>query len=690
MTGTTAPIRPAQSSATEIERRLLRNRKYITTIILLVAAGILGLIVAEQIMTGWLALGERANISRRDFNVLEIGAAIGAALWGILCLYSAFGLIRHPSTPSYTDYLENRVGRTSAGVLITLAFLLISALLCLLYAEQLATGWLALGERANISRRDLNLYEIIAILFTVIWAITCLRTFWAIWKRDKRSWPWAQWIALLTALVSVAVVFTGTINIRATLPRNGTVADNLPAAIELVAPGLMLFLAATVVYRYLTLSVGLSADQSVRNQLAKSPSAGAIIGLVTLIVAFSIASPLFLEPRAIAGALSTNVTNGIVAIGITLLMISGEFDLSVGSIFGASALIFLLALTEGVFGLPPMRAIPAAAIALLFAAILGLINGVLLIRTGIPSFIVTLGTLLAYRAITLVALPEGRIIRYADYRLPDPVMEFSPYVLIALLVLVAVILLFLAYRQIPHLWGNVLSRIRNFRENESPFRDVQLIARFIWSAMFTVAIIGLIIGCVSGIIDLLGRGSANIPVSFFDIANGRIASLPVIGPLDASINLRTGVIWWFVLVVIFQFILNHMKYGGYTFAVGGNPGAALAQGISVSRIKITNFIICAVLAGVAGIAFVSRVGSVGPNLGEGLELEVIAASVIGGTLLTGGYGSIFGALLGVLIFGLLRTGLVLIGMDPRIFYGVQGVIIIVAVIINTAVRRVRT
>ncbi len=690
MTGTAVPIGSSQPSVSEKERLLLRNRKYVATIILLIVAGLLGLIVAEQIATGWLALGERANISRRDFNVFEIVTMISSALWGLLCLYTAIGLIRHPSTPSFVDYLERRVGKTSHGVLITMGFLFVSAALCLLYAEQIATGWLALGERANISRRDFNIIEVAAIIFTALWAIVCLRTLWAIWVRDKRSWPWAQWIAMLTALVSLTVVFAGIINIHAKIPADGTIADNMSGAVELVAPGLMLLLSATVVYRYLTLSVDLSADQSVRNQLAKSPSAGAIIGLVTLVVAFSIASPLFFETRAIAGALSTNVTNGIVAIGITLLMISGEFDLSVGSIFGASALIFILALTEGVFGLPPMHAIPAAVAALVFAGVLGLINGVLLIRTGIPSFIVTLGTLLAYRAITLVTLPEGRIIRYADYRLPDPVIEVSPYVLIVLLILIGAILVYFAYRQIPKLWGEVITRIKHFREDQSPFRDVQLLTRTIWAALFTVAIIGLIIGCVAGVADLLERGSGLISFDFFDLANGRIESLPLVGSFDASINLRTGVIWWFVLVVIFQFILNNMKYGGFSFAVGGNPGAARAQGISVSRVKITNFIICAVLAGVAGITFVSRVGSVGPNLGEGLELEVIAASVIGGTLLSGGYGSIFGALLGVLIFGLLRTGLVLVGMDPRVFYGVQGVIIIVAVVINTAVRRVRT
>src|SRR5690606_26943226 len=119
------------------------------------------------------------------------------------------------------------------------------------------------------------------------------------------------------------------------------------------------------------------------------------------------------------------------------------------------------------------------------------------------------------------------------------------------------------------------------------------------------------------------------------------------------------------------------------------PGAARAQGINTNAIKVLNFIICSWMVACASIMDVARVQSVDSTRGDGLELEVIAASVIGGTLLNGGYGSIFGALLGVLIFGMLRTGLVLIGLNPRVFNGVIGVIIIVAVVINTFVRRER-
>lgn len=672
------------------QRALLRNNKYITTIVLAVFTGVFCLVFFEQIAAGWVAFGERANISRRDLNLSEIGLLVAALIWGALCLYTAFGWFRHAAAPSYSDYLTGLVGRRSPGVLLSIAFLAVLAVITGLIAIQILTGWLALGERANISRRDINVIEWLVCIVCALSALASARTLYSVWKRDARSWPWLQWLALVASVISLIALYAGVVSVHEVLPEGGTVLDNLPGLLETIGPGLILALSSVVVYRYSTIAVDLTADQSVRNRLAKSPGAGAIIGLAAVLIGFSIASPLFLEPRALAGALSTNVTNGIVAIGITLLMISGEFDLSVGSIFGASALIFILSMTEGVLGLPPVNAVLAAIISLAFAALLGLINGILLIRTGIPSFIVTLGTLLAFRAIPLVLVPEGRIIRYADYGLDQPVINFSPFVLIALLLGLLALVVLMALRQIPKQWRYVAQRVRTFSQSTSAFRDVTLVASTLWAAIVSIAIITVGALAVLGIVDLFGRTGELIPVSFFDLANGRIESLPFIGPLTADINLRMGVFWWFLLIILFQFVLSQLRYGGFSFAVGGNPGAARAQGISVNRVKVLNFVICAVMCGVAGITFVSRVGSVNATLGEGLELEVIAASVIGGVLLTGGYGSIVGALLGVLIFGLLRTGLVLVGMDPRVFFGVQGVIIIVAVVINTAVRRVRT
>jgi simple sugar transport system permease protein len=134
-------------------------------------------------------------------------------------------------------------------------------------------------------------------------------------------------------------------------------------------------------------------------------------------------------------------------------------------------------------------------------------------------------------------------------------------------------------------------------------------------------------------------------------------------------------------------VLTRTSYGNAVFAVGGNPGAARAQGIDVDRIKVFNFVLLAFLVGIAAILEVARNPGVDPLKGDGWELEVIAMTVIGGALLSGGYGSIIGTMLGVLIFGMLQTGLVLVGMDQRMFQGVIGVIMIIAVVLNNITKR---
>jgi len=504
----------------------------------------------------------------------------------------------------------------------------------------------------------------------------------------------------------------------------------------------------------LTAEVETTPVGALRNRLAQTPGAGAIIGFFAILIMFSLASDLFLEQRSVAGLLATNITRGIVAIGITFLMISGEFDLSVGSVFGAGALVFLVMMTEGLplsvlLALPLIvggatilvagrgqriaakagasitsgaarkstivtvgavmlvagiiimvigviapdsflgqmvitSVIPAVITALIFCGILGYFNGIIRIKTGIPSFIVTLGTLLAYRAILLVAVADGRILRYADYQLPPPYVWFNRYLLAGLALIGAVVIGFIGFSLVRSAWRSLQARREKPKEGDSSdFRELLLVASFVQVILTAAATIGAVVLLALSAYDQLGLSASLLEVSFFDMLNGRFEFV------ERDVNLRAGVMWWLILVLIFQFVLMQTRYGNWVFAVGGNPGAARAQGINVNRVKVTNFIICSMLAGLAGIITVARLSNVDPLMGDGLELEVIAASVIGGALLDGGYGSIVGSLLGVMIFGMLQTGLVLVGVDARSFSGVIGVIIILAVIVNTAVGKVR-
>ena len=394
-------------------------------------------------------------------------------------------------------------------------------------------------------------------------------------------------------------------------------------------------------------------------------------------------------------------------------MIGGEFDLSVGSMLGAVAMFFMLFMTEWAplfFGeVTPNElgwvVVVAIIGALLVAAILGYINGYILVSTGIPSFIVTLGTLLIYRAIPLVAIPGGRILRYRDFYADFPTISLSPvWGVIAGLLLLALVG-YIAYRILPRLYSAAQTSWENRNVPSNNFGLEIGLFRWVWLAFMTLVMVVLLLY----FIGYTGYHAGNIGTPYeqgvFEMINGRwsftlentaffVSEDPAfwqLAPLEfENANFRNSIVWWILLVMLFTVILNDTSYGNSVFAVGGNAGAARANGINVDRVKVLNFVIVALLVGVAAILDTTRNPSVDPLKGQQWELEVIAMTVIGGALLTGGYGSVTGTLLGALVFAMLQTGLVLIGVPAQLFQGVIGIIVIGAVVLNTFVRRIPT
>jgi simple sugar transport system permease protein len=309
----------------------------------------------------------------------------------------------------------------------------------------------------------------------------------------------------------------------------------------------------------------------------------ALISFLLLFVFFAIAADNFLTGFAQANILTFASITGIVVVGVAMLMIAGEFDLSVGSTFAVASYVFALSMNAGV---PPVLAM---VLALAICAVLGLINGLIVTRTGIPSFITTLGTMLAYRGIAR-ALGGGNFAQYLGDR-------------------------------------NLL----------------------------------------------------------FGVLNGAIE--PVNQLFNPPSNFRVSIIWFLVIAVIVALVLRRSPFGNWVYAVGGNPGAALSQGVSVKRVKMICFLLTALLAGVAGVLQFSHRLSVDPLRGEGMELVAVAACVIGGIRLTGGYGTIVGACIGVLMLQMLEQGLVLMQVPVQIFRAVAGLILLIAVIVNTVLSR---
>jgi simple sugar transport system permease protein len=316
-----------------------------------------------------------------------------------------------------------------------------------------------------------------------------------------------------------------------------------------------------------------------RFTLTQFPEAVTLISFVVIFAFFAAVADNFLTMVALSNILSFASILGIIVIGVAVLMIAGEFDLSVGSTFAVASFVFALTMNEGV---PPFWAM---LLVLFFSALLGVVNGLIVILTGIPSFITTLGTMLAYRGIAR-AIGGGDFAKYTGTR---PVLF------------------------------NILN----------------------------------------GALDFINK-------SFTPVA-----------------NLRLSIVWFFLIAVVMVFVLRRTRFGNWVYATGGNPGAALAQGVPVRRVKLIAFTLVGLLTGLASLMQFAHRTSVDPLRGEGWELIAVAACVIGGVKLTGGVGTIIGTCLGILILQMLEQGLVLMGISVQIFRAVAGLILMLSVIINT-------
>ncbi len=316
-----------------------------------------------------------------------------------------------------------------------------------------------------------------------------------------------------------------------------------------------------------------------RSKLAEYPEAVAFISFLLIFAFFAVINEYFLTPLALSNILTFGSIVGIVVVGVAMLMISGEFDLSVGSTFAVASYVFALSLNAGT---PPVLAL---FLALFISAILGFLNGLIVVGTRIPSFIATLGTMLAYRGIAR-ALGHGKFATYKGEHL-----------------------------------------------------------------------------------------------LLFDVLNGPITQLNALFSPPATF--RLSIVWFLIIAVIMSFVLLRTRYGNWTYATGGNAEAARAQGVPVLRVKLTNFMLSGFFAGLAGVIQFAHRTSVDPLRGAGMELIAVAAAVIGGVKLTGGYGTILGATIGILIIQMMEQGLVLMQVPIQVFQALAGLLIIIAVLSNT-------
>lgn len=352
---------------------------------------------------------------------------------------------------------------------------------------------------------------------------------------------------------------------------------------------------------------------SLRKALIR-PELGGIVGTVAVFaffIVFAFDSGMFNSQ----GILNWSIVSAqfmIIAVGACLLMIAGEFDLSVGSMIGFAGMsIAILSVT---LGWPVWVAI-LATFALCIA--IGALNGYVVIRTGLPSFIVTLAFLFILRGFTIF-LPQ-MIVRktiidgVADVAVGDPLAWLFG--------------------------GKILTGV------------------FVWLGE-------------NGLIETFERGNR--------MGEPVVDGIPML------------IVWALGLVAFGHVLLTRTRFGNWIFAAGGDAQAARYVGVPVNRVKILMFMFSAFCATVFATCQVMEFGSAGADRGLLKEFEAIIAVVIGGALLTGGYGSVIGAALGALIFGVVQQGLFFAGVESSLFRVFLGLILLGAVILNTYIRRLIT
>ncbi|MEP2781598.1 MAG: ABC transporter permease [Pseudoruegeria sp.] len=361
------------------------------------------------------------------------------------------------------------------------------------------------------------------------------------------------------------------------------------------------------------------ADERIKQQssLRKAlirPELGGICGTVivfALFLLFAGDSGMF-NSQGIMNWSTVSAQFMIIAVGACLLMIAGEFDLSVGSMIGfAGMMIAIFGVTLGW----PMWA--AILITFVLALAIGGLNGYIVVRTGLPSFIVTLAFLFILRGFTIF-LPQ----MIERKTIIGGIREAAAGDFIA-----------------PLFGGKVLKGL------------------FSW------------------------LGDAGVIATF---ERGTKAGQPVVDGIPMLI------VWAILLVAVGHILLTRTQFGNWIFASGGDAESARNSGVPVNRVKISMFMMTAFCAAVFATCQVMEFGSAGADRGLLKEFEAIIAVVIGGALLTGGYGSVIGAALGALIFGVVQQGLFFAGVESSLFRVFLGVILLFAVILNTYIRRIIT
>jgi D-xylose transport system permease protein len=352
---------------------------------------------------------------------------------------------------------------------------------------------------------------------------------------------------------------------------------------------------------------------------------GNLIGLVFLIVLTTIlTNGLFFTQRNLINVLRQVSVNGILAVGMTLVIIIGGIDLSVGSVVALTGVIVALS--------QPLGTVPAVILTLLAGAFIGGWNGFFVTKFRIPSFIITLGMMTIARGLALV-FSKGQAVSGLN---GDFLAISESYIPPAISLLIFIFICLVA--------AAVALKDRRSSAYERKIFTVDLIS--VLNGLFITAAVVILVWLIGF------RGM----------------------PAGAAVFLG--------IAFLGAYTLNQTRFGRYIYAIGGNEEASRLSGINVKLVKFLVFLIMGVLASVSGMVLAARLNSGVPTSGVMFELDAIASVVIGGTSLSGGYGSVSGSIIGAFIIGTLNNGMQLLHIDPFYQEIAKGIIIIGAVLMD--------
>lgn len=351
-----------------------------------------------------------------------------------------------------------------------------------------------------------------------------------------------------------------------------------------------------------------------------------LIGLIILIIASAILSPAFLKPVNVLNVIRQVVPNGIIACGMTIVILTGGIDLSVGSLFALTGVSIAMLL--------PLMPWPIATLLLLFlAAAIGILVGLAITKLNVPPFIITLAGFAAYRGIAMAMTGAGNI----------------------------------------YISNKTFCRILGSGQIGATYVHIAL-------AIFSIF-------SVYSFIKAMAQAEAKKLKEIVKLSLILAGSVYLAYLVHSTGFLNVQIVYYIIVLIISMFLLNKTVWGRQVYAIGGNFKAARMAGINADRALIKVYVYMTVLGAFAGIMIAAKLQSGVPSVGNSAEFDAITAAVIGGTSLAGGVGKMTGTIIGVLLIGVLNNLLSLTNVSADYQSILKGVIILLAVVIDTRSKK---